>query len=139
MSSKIQLRHVEFIPKTLDEGILYVSIHFKVAAHICPCGCGTKIITPLGPCEWSFTEKKGEPTLYPSVGNWQIPCRSHYWIKNGHIEWSYLWTDEQIKAGRSKEQASCELYYRIETSRKKSFWKKVKNWVSKKYKFYINF
>lgn len=112
MNSKVQLRLVEFVPKVLEVGILYVSKRFKVAAHLCPCGCGSKIITPLGPCEWSLTIKRGSPTLYPSIGNWQIPCKSHYWITNGEIEWSYQWTDEEIETGYKKEQARRKLYYK---------------------------
>lgn len=131
MNSKFELRHVEFIPKILqEEGVLYVSQRFKVAAHLCPCGCRTKIVTPLGPCEWSLSVKKRKPTLYPSVGNWQIPCRSHYWIKNGQIEWSYSWTDEEIQAGRNKEQTRRELYYQKKDDLEKtSLWKRIKNWV----------
>jgi hypothetical protein len=128
MSSKIQLKRVEFIPKALDEGILYVSQRFKVAAHLCPCGCSTKIVTPLGPCEWSFSEKKAKPTLYPSIGNWQIPCRSHYWIKSGQIEWSYPWPEEKIQTERNEEQARRELYYQKKANYgKTSLWKRIKS------------
>jgi len=135
MNSKIQLRKGEFIPKTLEVGILYVSERFNVAAHICPCGCGTKIITPLGPYEWSFSEKKGRPSLFPSIGNWQIPCRTHYWITNGQIKWSYPWTKEQIEVGRNKEQARRELYYqKKDQPRKETFWGRIKNWVCRIYK-----
>lgn len=130
MISDIQLIKVKFIPKYLDVGFLYVSKKFDIAAHICPCGCGTKIVTPLGPCEWSFSEKKGRPTLYPSIGNWQIPCKSHYWIKNGQIEWSYTWTDEEIEAGRKAEQQKRELYYQNKKrSQIKLFWKRLSKFI----------
>lgn len=128
MNSKIRLRHVEFVPKVLDAGILYVSKRFRVAAHLCPCGCGSKIITPLGACEWSLTVKKGRPTLYPSIGNWQIPCKSHYWIANGEIEWSYQWTDEEIEVGRKKEQARRKLYYQKRSQPRKRWWQ----WILKR-------
>jgi len=132
MNIKIELRRVEFIPKVLESEILYVSERFKVAAHLCPCGCGTKIVTPLGPCEWSFSLKRGKPTLDPSVGNWQIPCKSHYWIRNGRIEWSYTWTEEEIQDGRNRERARRELYYQEKASQKPSVWKRLKKWFSKK-------
>lgn len=112
MSSEFQLRQVEFIPKILEEaGILYVSERFKVAAHLCPCGCATKIITPLGPCEWSLSIKGGKPTIDPSIGNWQLPCRSHYWIINGVVEWSYPWSDRQIEVGRKAEENRRRKHY----------------------------
>lgn len=129
MNFKITLLHVEFIPKILGDGVLYVSKRFKVAAHNCPCGCENKIITPLGPHEWSFSEKKGKPFLSPSIGNWQIPCRSHYWIKNGNIEWSISWSEEKIQLERSKEQARLKSYYHNKTSSKTSTWQRIKNWI----------
>lgn len=131
MSINIELQRVEFIPKVLESEILYVSERFKVAAHLCPCGCGTKIVTPLGACEWSFSVKRRRPTLDPSIGNWQIPCRSHYWIRNGRIEWSHAWTEEEVQTGRNKEQARRELYYQEKNSQKPSVWKRLKKWISK--------
>ena len=92
MIGTIKLLHVEFLPKELELGILYVSREYGVAGHLCPCDCGSKIITPLGPTEWKFSESKGEATLYPSIGNWQLPCRSHrlareavYWRANRYF------------------------------------------------------
>jgi Family of unknown function (DUF6527) len=83
--NSIALRRVKYLPRELAPGILYVSEEFAVAGHLCACGCGNKIITPLGPSEWTFTERNGRPTLHPSVGNWQLPCRSHYIIDEGQI------------------------------------------------------
>src|SRR5258705_8404627 len=111
MINKLKLNIVHYMPKELESEILYVSKEFGIAAHMCPCGCGNKIITPLGPTDWSLTVKNGRPTLYPSIGNWQIPCRSHYWITNGSIEWSYQWNEKQIFAGRQKEEKRREKYY----------------------------
>lgn len=83
---RIKLLKVHYLPKELKEGFLYVSNEFGVAGHLCPCGCKNKIITPLDPTEWSFKEVDDKPTLFPSIGNWQLPCKSHYWITNGLIE-----------------------------------------------------
>lgn len=131
---EIRLSQVEYMPKVLDSGTLYVSTRFNVAAHLCPCGCGSKIITPLGPCEWTFSQENGRPTLDPSIGNWQIPCQSHYWIINGRILWSQAWTKEQIQAGRIEEQVRRDLYYRQKESRGISIFKILKNiflkWVT---------
>ena len=130
MNSKIHLMFVEFIPKSLETGTLYVSERFKVAAHMCPCGCGNKIVTPLGPAEWSFSEKNGKPTLSPSIGNWQIPCRSHYWIRAGEIEWSYEWSEEKIEAGRKRDRARLEAYIKQkEHAKKQPIWRRFVNWL----------
>lgn len=69
MITKISLLRVEYIPKVLEPGVLYVAEKFDTAAHLCACGCGSKINTPLGPTEWSFKETVKGPSLYPSIGN----------------------------------------------------------------------
>ena len=73
----LALRHVQYVPKQLEPGILYVSKEFAVAAHLCACGCGNKVSVPLDPAEWTLSERDGSATLHPSIGNWQLPCRSH--------------------------------------------------------------
>src|SRR5262245_27812894 len=109
--SAIQIRHVDFMPKQLEPGILYVSERFGTAAHLCACGCGAKIRTPLGPTEWTLKETPSGPSLWPSIGNWQQACQSHYVIQAGKIVWAGKWTPEQIAAGRRGEEARRKAYY----------------------------
>lgn len=108
---KIKLQHVHYMPKDLNPGVLYVSEEFGTAAHLCPCGCKTKIRTPLGPTDWTVDETKSGPTLWPSVGNWQLPCQSHYWIERGQVIWAPKWTPEEIVAGRRMEEEKRRAYY----------------------------
>lgn len=108
---RIELEKVHYMPKELKPGILYVSEEYGAAAHLCMCGCGTKIRTPLGPTDWSFEETKRGVTLRPSVGNWQHPCQSHYWISQGEVNWSDKWTPEEIAAGRQEEEERHRAYY----------------------------
>jgi len=133
MRSEIQLQHVVYIPKQLEPGILYVSERYQVAAHLCPCGCNTKIVTPLGLGYWKFTEENNCATLTPSIGNWQIPCQSHYWITDGQIEWSGKWTSKEIESGRKKEQDRLEKIYNNKKKKSKSWkipsWEQIKNWI----------
>ena len=100
------------MPKELKPGILYVSREFGTAAHLCACGCGSKVRTPLGPAAWSVREARRGPTLHPSVGNWQKGCRSHYLIISGNVVWAEQWTDKEIAAGRRQEAARRDAYYR---------------------------
>lgn len=100
------------MPARLEPGVLYVSDEFETAAHLCACGCGRKVRTPLGPTEWEFTSDEDGPSLWPSVGNWQFPCRSHYIVDKGSIEWSYDWTPSQIAKGREREAARRAAYFR---------------------------
>lgn len=108
---KIRLERVQYMPKELQPGVLYVSEEFRAAAHLCACGCGSKIRTPLGPTEWAFEESGAGPTLRPSIGNWQLPCRSHYWILRGEVLWASDWTPEQIADGRRHEEARRRAYF----------------------------
>lgn len=56
-----------------------------VAIHLCPCACGNRVITPFSPNAWKLTFDGQSVSLYPSVGNWNFPCKSHYWIVNNVI------------------------------------------------------
>jgi hypothetical protein len=108
---KIELQRVHYMPKELKPGVLYVSEEFEIAMHLCPCGCGSKVKTPLGPTEWSVEHTKSGPSLRPSVGNWQQACQSHYWITGGEIIWAGKWTPEQIAAGRRHEEERRHVHY----------------------------
>lgn len=126
----ITLHRVKYMPSELSNGILYVSSEYAVAGHLCVCGCGAKVITPLGPAEWTFSERNRCPTLYPSIGNWQLPCRSHYFITEGRIKWAGEWSDTQVAAGRRAEERRRQAYYRS-IDRGRSFWHRLSNWVRK--------
>lgn len=133
MNSNIILEYVEYVPKEIAPGILYVSKRYNVAVHLCPCGCMSKVVTPLGACEWEFYDDDGEPTLSPSIGNWQIPCKSHYWIECGKIEWSYQWSEEQIEEGYKDEKSRREKYLIDRYSpRRTNFWVRLLNRIFKK-------
>ena len=42
------LQRVRFIPDALEPGVLYVAEKYKTVHHLCACGCGETISTPLG-------------------------------------------------------------------------------------------
>lgn len=131
MKKSIALKKVHYIPLELEPDILYVSEVYEVSAHLCACGCGTKTVLPLDPHEWTLKVRDGKPSLTPSIGNWELPCRSHYWITDGMIEWSYQWSEERIKAGREAEEQQREAYYE-ETGRqsKSSLLDRIRKWLS---------
>lgn len=126
----IKLRRVQFIPRELEPGILYVSEKYRSAVHLCACGCGSKVSTPLTPTEWSLTEKDGEPSLEPSVGNWQF-CRSHYWIHRGEIVWSHEWTEEQITSGRKAEEERRIEYYESRQPIDAAWYLRLWSWIKR--------
>lgn len=99
----LQYKFVEFMPEALEEGILYVSIPYSTAIHKCVCGCGNEVVTPLSPTDWELTFDGKSVSLYPSIGNWNFKCRSHYWIVKNKIRHSRLWDKEEIEKGRKKD------------------------------------
>ena len=99
------------MPQDLEPGVLYVSEQTGAAAHLCACGCGSKVRTPLGPTEWSVQGTDGEPTLRPSVNNWQQACQTHYLITRGEVIWSTPLTAEQNAIGRQLEEERRHEYY----------------------------
>lgn len=79
---------VEVMPDEFEHGTLYVSEKYGVAIHLCACGCGQKVVTPLDtPLGWKYTREGDAVTLSPSIGNWQIPCRTHYFIRENQVVW----------------------------------------------------
>lgn len=102
---------VEYIPEDISEGILYISLPFGTVVHKCACGCGEEVVTPLGPTEWNFTYNGETISLHPSVGNWSFECRSHYWIKEGNVQWGRLFTTEEILESRKRTREYRKQYY----------------------------
>lgn len=109
----IELQKVHFMPKLMKQGVLYLSEEYNTAAHLCACGCGSKIRTPLGPTEWMIETINNKPSLYPSIGNWQLPCGSHYWIKNGRVIWAEKWSPARIKAGYLGDEKRRRKHYSL--------------------------
>lgn len=113
MQREIILKHefVEYIPDDLKEGTIYVSIAFVTAAHKCCCGCGNEVITPLSPTDWEVTFDGKFISLDPSIGNWNFPCQSHYWIKRNKVRWAPRWSRKEIEAGRFHDRSVKESYF----------------------------
>lgn len=105
---RIVTEHVEFVPESLKLGILYVSRRFSTASHLCCCGCGFEVVTPLNPARWRLTERAGASSLHPSVGNHSFPCRSHYWIEDGGVRWAGAMSTESIEAVRALDLRDAE-------------------------------
>ena len=128
--AKIRLERVHYMPQDLSPGLLYVSEEFGAAAHLCACGCGTKVRTPLGPTEWSLEETDDGPTLRPSVGSWQLACQSHYLITGGEVVWAERWTAEEIADGRRREEERRRDYYDALDRKRRSLVRRLWRWIS---------
>lgn len=79
----------ETIPHDLMYGVLYISKKYKVAVHLCACGCDQKTVTPLGANGWTLIERDDKVTLRPSIGNFmeENPYHAHYYITENLIQW----------------------------------------------------
>lgn len=110
-NTSITHEFVEYIPKDLTEGVLYVSITYRTAVHRCACGCGNKVVTPISPADWQLVYDGETVSLTPSIGNWSFPCRSHYWITSNQLHWSGAWTDKRIAAGRARDDQDRQQYF----------------------------
>ena len=109
----MRLHHefVDYIPEELDDGILYVSIRYGTVVHKCACGCGQEVVTPLGPAEWKLTYDGRTVSLAPSIGNWNFPCRSHYWIEGGNVRWARGFSGAEVALVRQKARTLRDNYY----------------------------
>lgn len=98
--SRLEVEFVDYIPDDLQEETLYVSIPYTTAAHKCACGCGEEVVTPLSPTGWKLIFDGETVSLDPSIGNWSLPCESHYWIRRNRVQWAAHWGRRRIEASR---------------------------------------
>ncbi len=98
--TRIEHEFVDSIPDALEELTAYVCIRYATVVHLCCCGCGTEVVTPLGLTDWRLTYDGETISLAPSIGNWSLLCRSHYWIERGTIRWAPSWSDDRVRDGR---------------------------------------
>lgn len=101
---------VEFVPDKLNEGVLYISMPYRTVTHLCACGCQREVVTPLSPTDWHLIFN-GAVTLEPSVGNWNFPCQSHYFVLSGRVKWAGKMSKEAIKLGRNYSAAAKGQFY----------------------------
>lgn len=110
MTRLLNVRHeyVEYIPERLEPGVLYISKRFRTASHLCCCGCGLKVVTPLNPAKWSLADHGASVSLSPSVGNWGYPCRSHYLIIRNQVRWAGQLSQRQISDVQRQDRIAVE-------------------------------
>lgn len=130
MNRQSQLRHqwVQFIPEKPEQGTLYISQKYKTAVHICCCGCGLEVVTPLNPAKWSLTDHGDSVSLFPSIGNWSFPCKSHYWIRHNKVMWARGMSAQQIARVRENDHFAVEVMLSSDKP-KKSWWKRLLCWL----------
>ena len=109
--NRLEHRFLRYIPEVLEPGVLYISMDYATAVHRCACGCGEEVVTPFTPTDWKMTFDGETISLRPSIGNWTLPCRSHYVIVQGRVVEAAPWTEEQIAAERRRDRDVKAHYY----------------------------
>ena len=84
--------------------MIYISIRFATASHLCGCGCGNEVVTPLRPTDWKLIFDGKTISLYPSIGNWSFPCQSHYWIRHNAVQWDLTWSQQEVDLARAYDR-----------------------------------
>ncbi|MFA6831915.1 MAG: DUF6527 family protein [Bacteroidaceae bacterium] len=108
---------VNELPYKPKEGVLYISMLHTITLHLCPCGCGNMVYTPISPNSWKMVYD-GKVSLTPSIGNFEIPCHSHYFIVSNCVVWCH---DDRLYHHKSCPQ-----------KRSKSQWRLFRHWPKKK-------
>lgn len=111
---ELQHRFVEFVPETLEPGVLYVSLPYATVVHLCCCGCRAEVVTPLTPTDWRITFDGETISLDPSVGSWNLNCRSHYIIRRNVALPCENWSDAAVKAEQGRDRAAKARFYGTE-------------------------
>ena len=121
-------RWVEDMPPVLEPGHLYISIKHRLTEHLCACGCGTEVSLPLGRSEWRIEYDGDSVSIRPSVGNWRLPCRSHYVIDENATLWCESWSEEDVATGRMRDREAKENEI-VRRRRQKPWWQRLRMWL----------
>ena len=128
----VRFRHifVDTVPEQLAEAVIYISPKYSAAVHLCACGCGSEVVTPFNPTiGWTLVFDGKTVSLCPSIGNWRLPCKSHYFIRNSRVDWMLRMTDEDILAGKKSDmRARGKTLIADLNSEKKTLWEHLRFW-----------
>ncbi len=97
-----QVEKVERLPTALSDNVVYVSEEFELAALKCACGCGHQVNLLLGDGH-TVNDVGGLADVSPSIGVWDAPCRSHFWIQKGNVLWADQWSDAKIHSAMEQQ------------------------------------
>ena len=110
-TNEIKHEFVAAIPQTLAENTIYIAMEYATAVHRCVCGCGNEVITPLSPTDWILQYDGVTISISPSIGNWNFPCRSHYWIRQSKVRWAEQWSEGRVAVGRAYDRSTKNEYF----------------------------
>jgi hypothetical protein len=88
---------VDRIPRELSEGVVYHNKDFELGAMLCACGCGHRVDL-LVPDSHQILSKNGLATIRPSIAVCDAPCKSHYIVTAGRVQWLAAFSAVHAKA-----------------------------------------
>lgn len=136
--TQIRPEFISLAPDVLVPGVAYVSMEYATVLHLCCCGCGSQVVTPLSPARWHLWFDGEAITLNPSVGNWSFPCQSHYWIEQNAVVWDRPFSQVEIARVRGRDQRAMERHAArdervsappVEAVGRRSWLDRVKGWL----------
>jgi hypothetical protein len=102
---------VQAVPVQLEKGKLYISMEYCSINHLCACGCGSEVVTPLHPARWAIFYDGDAVSLWPSIGSFDLPCRSHYVIERSRVIWHPSWSEGAALEGIERDRREVERFH----------------------------
>ena len=142
---EVKPQFVPIIPEQLVKGVLYVCEPHRIAIHQCCCGCGEEVVTPLSPAEWQIERKGPQVSLFPSIGNWNFRCRSHYWIRRNRVVWTAALSAERIALVQAHDRSAKAAHIAVlnaakeqmmapcataEKQKRRAVWERLWAWIA---------
>ena len=115
---------VESFPTPMVPGMLYISVTYSTAGHICPCGCGQEVVTKLSPARWRVIFD-GEVSLQPSIAAMGLPCNSHYFITRGEVDWYQKLDAFQAAKAQAADRRAVE-HHRAPAAPRIGWWRRLR-------------
>ena len=123
-TSSWQAMWVEDMPEVMESDKVYISTKHSLTEHLCACGCGAEVSLPLARSEWRIVYDGDTVSIRPSIGNWRLPCKSHYLILENRTIWCASWTAEEISAGRKEDRTERQRDMRRRRA-ERSWWRQA--------------
>lgn len=120
MLKKINPTFVKNLPNTLEDGVLYISMEYRISRHLCCCGCGESIDIMFSPTDWQLIYDGPTVSIEPSIGNWSYSCQSHYYITKNNVIKMPKWKQGKINKNRKQDIENKNRFHK-----KKRFWDKL--------------
>jgi hypothetical protein len=106
---RVSHQFTNLIPDQLEEGVVHISVQYRVAVHLCPCGCRDRVVTPFSPVQWSLLFDGETVSLNPSIAG--VHCNAHYFITGSRVRWVRPLTQREREAASHRDAAAAAAWY----------------------------